>query len=102
LNAHGEASMRGGIRRQGLDSWQIRVYNRSARRNEYFAVTGTLKDGRDARHRRVAQTATSDDRLIPRPRAVHMRDIATYRLGSTCRTRRPAAGRSITRDFARC
>ena len=30
--------MRGSIRRSGLDSWQVRVYNRSARRYEYFTV----------------------------------------------------------------
>jgi integrase len=49
--------MRGGIRRQGHDTWQIRVYNSAARRREYFTVTGTLKDARDARNRRLAQIA---------------------------------------------
>jgi hypothetical protein len=30
--------MRGGIRRQGDDTWQVRVYNSAARRREYFTV----------------------------------------------------------------
>lgn len=49
--------MRDGIRRQGHDTWQIRVYNSAARRREYFTVSGTLKDARDARNRRLAQIA---------------------------------------------
>jgi hypothetical protein len=45
LNVHGKGSMRGGIRRQGLDSWQIRVYN-------CCACTGTdlSRDGHYERH----------------------------------------------------
>ena len=57
MNDHGKGSMRSSIRRQGARSWQVRVYNRTARKYEYFTVTGDMKDARDARNRRLAQIA---------------------------------------------
>jgi hypothetical protein len=59
-----KGQMRGGIRRQGHDTWQIRVYNSAARWREYFTVTGTLKDARDApRPDRQRQQAAAAARI---------------------------------------
>lgn len=52
-----KSAMRGSIRRQGAETWQVRVYNRAARKYEYFTVRGELKDARDARNRRLEQIA---------------------------------------------
>jgi hypothetical protein len=69
--------MRGGIRRQGHDTWQVRVYNRGARRLEYFTVTGELKDARDARNRRLAEIARGSKPPPRRAGKVTVRELCS-------------------------
>lgn len=72
-----KGTMRDGIRRQGHDTWQVRVYNSAARRREYFTVTGTLKDARDARNRRLAQIAKGSKPPPRRASKVTIRELSS-------------------------
>ena len=70
-----KGAMRGSIRRQGGDTWQVRVYNRRARKYGYFSVKGELKDARDARNRRLAQIAKGSKPPPKRATKVTIREL---------------------------
>ncbi len=50
-----KGSMNGSIRRQGANTWQVRVFNRHVRRYEYFTVRGDRVAAKRARTRRIGE-----------------------------------------------
>lgn len=90
-----KSAMRGSIRRQGVDSWQVRVYKRTTRRYEYFTVTGELKDARDARNRRLAEIAKGSRPPPPKAGKITIRDLTAEWLDRKRATPRAEDGSAI-------
>ncbi len=84
-----KGAMSGSIRRQGGDTWQVRVFNRHARKYEYFTVRGDKAAAKRARARRIAQI---DKGSLPPPAnaaKVTIRDLAGEWLDRKRATREP-------------
>jgi hypothetical protein len=62
-----KGQMSGSIRRQGARTWQVRVFNRTARRYEYFTVRGDKTKAKAARLGRLAEIQKGS--LRPPPKA---------------------------------
>ena len=67
--------MNGSIRRQGANTWQVRIYNRHAGRREYFTVRGDKAAAKRARAKRIGEIEKGS--LPPPPGAgkVTIRDL---------------------------